>query len=341
MGKNSSKEILEVLNEVSKLFNNSPYDQIHSILNITSKVTGCKKVRFYLWNGNGYVCHAAIPKVDESRLVGVEVPELSYVRKVKETGKPIIVKDQFDDRDTVRQMLNQNWFAIIPVKLSNGYGFISIDDEEYKHDGLEDKLKVLTLLVNECFRNAEIKDMLNKISRTDRLTGVYNRLYFDERIHKMITEMVEESKEFWLMLIDVNGLKQVNDTYGHWAGDQLLIGLSTALKHELGPENIARIGGDEFTILMSEPVDWDDVLDKIERIKKRWVILRTDTHTVKIPISFSYGWVRCEKVNGLEGRKLVSDPKEMERYITKLITMADNRMYKDKKNSLSLETEIK
>ncbi len=85
----------------------------------------------------------------------------------------------------------------------------------------------------------------------DPLTGLANRLNFDSQMRALFEQSAEDSGEHALCLIDLDRFKQVNDTCGHAAGDQLLIELSTALGARIRSEDLlARLGGDEFAVVL-------------------------------------------------------------------------------------------
>lgn len=82
----------------------------------------------------------------------------------------------------------------------------------------------------------------------DPLTGAYNRRAFDDRLQQML----DAEQPFILVLCDLDGFKQVNDTYGHAVGDKFLRGAATQLRAVFRPTDlVTRIGGDEFAILVA------------------------------------------------------------------------------------------
>jgi diguanylate cyclase (GGDEF)-like protein/PAS domain S-box-containing protein len=113
------------------------------------------------------------------------------------------------------------------------------------------------------------EEKLRYISTHDALTGLYNRAYYDEMLDRM-----NYSSQFPISVImmDVNGLKATNDSLGHHMGDQLLNSVASILRHSTRESDLlARIGGDEFIILM--PSTGTDIMQQVvARIKNNLAI---------------------------------------------------------------------
>ena len=85
----------------------------------------------------------------------------------------------------------------------------------------------------------------------DALTGIPNRLLFQERVNAAVSNLTAKGDEHAVLFIDLDGFKQVNDTFGHDAGDAILIeSASRLLSLVRNSDTLARIGGDEFTVLL-------------------------------------------------------------------------------------------
>ncbi|MBP1962393.1 GGDEF domain-containing protein [Paenibacillus aceris] len=130
-----------------------------------------------------------------------------------------------------------------------------------------DNLQATTELKQELLIKNIIMD---KLSKTDALTDLYNHITFHEYLDELITQNASGHFCFHIALLDIDNFKKVNDTYGHRAGDAVLKNVSSTLKNRVGPNDfVARYGGEEFAIIFTEK-NTDEVFDLLERI--RWHI---------------------------------------------------------------------
>ncbi|MDT8375679.1 MAG: sensor domain-containing diguanylate cyclase [Mariprofundaceae bacterium] len=102
-------------------------------------------------------------------------------------------------------------------------------------------------------KNTELKALnreLEALAVTDGLTGVYNRRYFNQAIVRECQLAQRHGRPTSLIMLDIDQFKQINDRYGHQAGDYVIMALSEVLRHTVRNSDIlARPGGDEFTVL--------------------------------------------------------------------------------------------
>lgn len=120
------------------------------------------------------------------------------------------------------------------------------------------------------------------LSYHDQLTGMKNRRYFDEAL---ITYDEPSHYPLALIVVDVNGLKLTNDAFGHLVGDRLLIEATMTLKREIrGKDTVARIGGDEFVIIMP-----NTELEEAKRLSDHLSQLFLAKSIEGLPISASFG----------------------------------------------------
>jgi diguanylate cyclase (GGDEF)-like protein len=107
-----------------------------------------------------------------------------------------------------------------------------------------------------------------RLAVTDGLTGLANRFQLYEALPRALARAERNGTRVAVLIIDMNGFKQINDTLGHQAGDQLLIGFGDLLRRcVLGSDLVARLGGDEFTIVLPEVTDEAQPQAVIRRIR--------------------------------------------------------------------------
>lgn len=153
---------------------------------------------------------------------------------------------------------------------------------------------------------------LKYISYHDQLTGIFNRAYFYERMKNLSSVQVKWAA---VMVLDVDGLKMVNDTFGHEAGDRLLCEAANVLVDCVPSEAIvARIGGDEFAILLTN-ADQGMVETVTASVQKALKDCNFDVHGKNMPVQLSIGFALAN------GKQAV--PEE-------LLAAADKWMYREK-----------
>jgi diguanylate cyclase (GGDEF)-like protein len=112
-------------------------------------------------------------------------------------------------------------------------------------------LQTLAFQLTSVLERAQLLSDLERLATTDGLTGLYNYRHFRERYREEINLCRRYNHPLAIMLIDLDGFKQVNDQHGHLEGDYLLVQLAETLQNTLrNTELIARYGGDEFVVLM-------------------------------------------------------------------------------------------
>lgn len=132
------------------------------------------------------------------------------------------------------------------------------------------------------------KTRLEQMSTTDFLTNTANRFRLEEEADRWMNFCRRQKLPLCLVFIDVDNLKQINDTYGHTMGDMVLVTLSSLMQKQLrNSDTISRWGGDEFVLLLPN-VSLKNAVSLLERLKE--TVLSTDFGT-GIGVTCSYGVV--------------------------------------------------
>ena len=153
------------------------------------------------------------------------------------------------------------------------------------------------------------EEYLRYLGTHDVMTGLYNRAFFDETLHRLESERRDPIS---VIVIDLNNLKTTNDNYGHQAGDQLIRRTGEVLKASLDVGYIAaRIGGDEFSLILPDTNE-QTAYALMERVES--LVVMNNKFYREPELSFSLGSATSEPSLSLE----------------KVISLADNAMYDNK-----------
>jgi diguanylate cyclase (GGDEF)-like protein len=177
--------------------------------------------------------------------------------------------------------------------------------------------KVLLARMRTALRLKDKNAELERMASTDFLTGLTNRRLFKTLTLAQIEKNKRDGGPMSLAMIDIDHFKMVNDNHGHDAGDLVLIAISNLLrKHFRGYDVVARIGGEEFAIMMPDtPItDAEIALERLrQKIEETTISLPNQDVAIKITVSIGVTWAR-------HGRKDYDE----------LLSLADQSLYKAK-----------
>jgi diguanylate cyclase (GGDEF)-like protein len=151
------------------------------------------------------------------------------------------------------------------------------------------------------------KSKLETSANTDALTGIYNRRYFMEKAAKMFTSAKKSNIDAYIVLFDLDRFKQINDTYGHPAGDKVLKEVAAILRQSFRPNDLtARFGGEEF-ILFLVKLTRGNVAELIERVRLNICKQPVVFEGAEIPISASFGIASIRQAKDLDSAVSFAD----------------------------------
>src|SRR6202795_4112932 len=132
--------------------------------------------------------------------------------------------------------------------------------------------------------------ILRNLAMIDPLTGLYNRRFAEQRLAAEVSRSERRGHPLTVITLDLNNFKQINDTYGPPAGDQVLLEFATRLNNVVrGADLAVRLGGDEFLVLLPECT-----LEQLQLVLIRLGSLEVNWHGRKILVTFSAGWKQYE-----------------------------------------------
>jgi diguanylate cyclase (GGDEF)-like protein len=148
-------------------------------------------------------------------------------------------------------------FVSVPIVVNDvARGVLNVADPVGDHDFGSDDLATLEMLAGHiaaCLQQQDQEEALKLLAETDQLTWLFNRRHFDRRLQAEADRAKRSEHLLALLMIDVDGFKRVNDTYGHRVGDQLLRTVATAIREAVRVYDVpTRYGGDEFGIILPD-----------------------------------------------------------------------------------------
>ncbi len=158
--------------------------------------------------------------------------------------------------------------------------------------------------------------MVEEVAATDPLTGLYNRRHFGKVLEQLFAEACRYDADLTCVMIDLDGYKQLNDSFGHPVGDQLLVTAGKVISANLRAMDVAaRYGGDEFILLLPR-AGGAEAANVVTRIREEYfrgsaIVLHRDDG---VTMSVGVGSLQADKPAGSEG----------------LITAADVALYRAK-----------
>lgn len=189
-------------------------------------------------------------------------------------------------------------------------------DEEGNFVGVVGTLGDITESVELNHMLSEYQEELYQLSVTDSLTGLYNRRHFDTQFDIILSDHRRNRQPLCLMLIDIDGFKFINDTYGHQTGDKVLRSVGDMLSNQIGKNDyLARIGGDEFAVVVTG-TPLHEVADGAHRLHKQINDVR-----VVLPV----GQMRIQCSIGVSGAPHHGDA------VQDLVKAADVALYQSKR----------
>lgn len=163
-----------------------------------------------------------------------------------------------------------------------------------------------------------------EVSITEPKTGLYTYDYFKTRVDECLSTCRRHNRTAGMMIIDIDFFKKFNDTYGHLCGDRVLIALANTLKRTVREDDcVARFGGEEFSILLTE-CEPDCVFDVCERIRKEIEKIQLVENGVELKITASIGAFLIDNKKGLTP--------------TYVFKKADDALYSSKQNGRNRST---
>jgi diguanylate cyclase (GGDEF)-like protein len=235
------------------------------------------------------------------------------------SGKPII--ENFVDPEEYVFVEGREVNSLICVPLTTKtrkFGLVLIEHKYFSAFD-EENVRLLDIIgqqVGITMENAELYQKMQEMATIDGLTGVYNRLYFQERLHKEFKNARDANYSLSLAIFDIDHFKRFNDTFGHLFGDKVLKTIAGIVGSSLQNSDVfARFGGEEFIVLFPR-TSQQEAYEKVEdlRYKISQASIKDSLVTTYVTVSFG----------------IASFPESV-RAENELVRFADDALYEAKK----------
>jgi two-component system cell cycle response regulator len=241
---------------------------------------------------------------------GIEL--LEVVEKVS-PDTAIIVITAFPETETAIRALNSGAFSYLTKPFSHKELLSAVDRALAKQNFFLRNMQLLERLRKK-------KEKLERLSITDRLTGLYNRTYFEEMLNREELRLRRYKRPMAIMMIDINDLKYINDHFGHLKGDMIIKETAKLLRNTCRASDVVtRYGGDEFVILLPETTQKgaSSLANSLRKVVREWNL--SNSHQ-GINLNLAFGFASIQN-----GASLID-----------AINEADANMYRDKMSQKAL-----
>ena len=223
------------------------------------------------------------------------------------------------DTDKVKEFLKEakmKSYILVPL-VSKQTHFGSLIVFSSRENISNSELNFLNLFAKQIELAITIADLFQAVKEqaiTDGMTGLYNRRYFEEYIKKEAIRAMRQNQKFTVIGLDLDHLKQINDTYGHNYGDIAIKAIAEVLKSNARSIDVAaRMGGEEFNLILPG-VDIEGGCIAAERIRK------------------AIESVELEKIGRITASLGVATYPDQSDDIQELLELTDQAMYESKRN---------
>jgi diguanylate cyclase (GGDEF)-like protein len=293
---NRLQALLDVSHKVSSSLELS--DVLQAFADQATELTGATAAELSFWDRDRDCLVMLVEHLQGTDAIteeGGQVYRLSdfpATRSVLTSQQPIQIRISNEDDDPAERRLletrGQKALLMLPlVARGETIGLMEvIDVQDRKFDNHDvDFCQALCDVVAVAVNNAMLYAQMQELAARDKLTGLYNRRLFEEQFDAAVARSLRNGEELSLLVVDLDGLKRINDLGGHPAGDEALRGLADALLATVRAGDVAcRIGGDEFAVILPGATP-DDALKVAERAQEALV--------ARGPYSFSGGVARA------------------------------------------------
>jgi diguanylate cyclase (GGDEF)-like protein len=275
----SARALLELAKSLAEVA--TPDEVARRLVDAVPSIVDCSGSTVFLWDPHREELRAVATASNEpargeplDELV-VSAHELRAVQRLVDDPAPVFVDDTAGDQALRKLLTLVGVKAMAAVPIVARGEFLGLVTAGAQHDGDQlrsddDVLERLTGLADQAavaLQNAHLLERIQHEALHDALTGLANQRLLEGRVDMALASTRRTGTGLALVFLDLDRFKQVNDEFGHDVGDVVLRALGDALRSAVRLEDtVARFGGDEFVVVLTNVHNPDDVSRSIERI---------------------------------------------------------------------------
>lgn len=252
----------------------SPDETIRIILEYLGKALNGERTYIFEKNRDGrddntyeWTAPGVPPEIDSLQNLPPEICENWY--RIFEEGKYVQIQDieemRLSDPLQYENLKRQNIHSIVIMPIYDAekiIAFYGVDNPPaFSLEYTSGMLQIMGSFLKSCIRRRNLIRRLEDLSYKDALTQLGNRFAMDKYVRQITPE-----QSVGVVYCDVTGLKGVNDTMGHKAGDDLILRASACLEQVFGDYGVFRIGGDELVVLCAQ-IDQDTLAERMRQLE--------------------------------------------------------------------------
>ncbi|HXB23044.1 MAG TPA: GGDEF domain-containing protein [Candidatus Solibacter sp.] len=235
---------------------------LNLLCDMAGEIASFEKALIYFWDEGQEHVQLRIVRGFKEQIVGAEGLSSGNILDFWATkhGRPLLVTRGHNiQADALLEMVEQDAALAIPLFVSNRViGSMQLFSGAEHHFNKEDAqlLWVLSLVAENLLTREYTNEGLLRFAFTDYLTGLKTRGYFEQQLDLEFKRAERRRQKFAILMIDIDHFKNLNDTFGHHVGDQVLRDVASILMKDMREvDTVARYGGEEFVMILPETTE--------------------------------------------------------------------------------------
>jgi len=247
--------------------------------------------KMYEYNWNGQPRKMVLKKLINEMKIGVTVPSEKIDEPKNKLISQVVLSLIVIMAIAIVLTVHLSKMVVRPLKqLTEAAGKISEGDLSV---AIECKTKDEVGVLAESFKRTakhlkQYIDYINHLAYTDALTDAQNKTAYTDRTNRLDLEIKEGGAKFAVVVLDLNNLKKMNDTYGHEYGDMLIVDAAGIIQKSFGRLSVYRIGGDEFSVILTDE-NYENYQKLLQKFKEEIVRFNAENKKYQTELQIACG----------------------------------------------------